>query len=184
VLIDETGVLMAPLVHRTLAPRGRTPTQRQRGRHRQKVSVIAALSLSPVRRQPGLYFRSFPDCYIRNTEVAAFVRQLLRHLRGRVIIVWDRGPMHRGPAIRRLLADHPRLTVESLPPYAPDLNPVEALWKHLKYDELANYFPSGVHGLAAMVHAELEVTGADTAKLLSFWNTSELGTSSNATIAA
>lgn len=26
-------------------------------------------------------------------------------------------------------------------PYAPDLNPVEHVWKHTKYDELANYIP-------------------------------------------
>jgi putative transposase len=47
--------------------------------------------------------------------------------------------MHKGPQIRQVLVNHPRLTVECLPPYAPELNPVECLWNHIKYGELANF---------------------------------------------
>src|SRR5581483_592828 len=43
VFVDESGLLMAPLVRRTWAPRGHRPVLRQRGRHREKVSLAAAL---------------------------------------------------------------------------------------------------------------------------------------------
>jgi putative transposase len=109
--------------------------------------VIAALSLSPVTRRPGLYFEAVSDRHFRAVNVAGFVRDLLRHLRGRVILVWDNGAMHKGEPIRRLLADYPRLSIESLPPYAPDLNPVEQLWNHLKYGGLANFVPRDLDDL-------------------------------------
>ena len=98
----------------------------------------------------------------------------MQHLRGQVIVVWDRGPIHRGPALRHLLERFPRLSVEYLPPYAPDLNPVEQLWKHLKYDELANLVPRSVLHLNCLVEATLEVAREDQQRLRSFYASSEL----------
>jgi putative transposase len=109
--------------------------------------VIAGLSLSPISRRPGLYFEAVPDRHFRAADVATFVRDLLRHLRGRVILVWDNGAVHKGKPIRQLLADYPRLSIEYLPPYAPDLNPVEQLWNHLKYGALANFVPHDLDDL-------------------------------------
>jgi transposase len=146
VLIDETGVLLNPLVRRTLAPCGDTPTLPVVSYHK-KVSVIAGLSLSPVSHQLGLYFQTVANGHINNVAAADFVRNLLRHLRGNVIVVWDNGPMHKGDPIRQLLADYPRLTLANLPPYAPELNPVEQLWNHMKYGQLANYAPQDLQQL-------------------------------------
>jgi transposase len=117
------------------------------GAHRKRTSVIAALSLSPVTHQPGLYFQSLVNDYYNNVATSAFVRDLLRHLRGPVILVWDNGNNHKGPPIQSLLADFPRLTIERLPPYAPDLNPVEQLWQHLKVGHLANYAAPNIQTL-------------------------------------
>ncbi|MBY0585641.1 transposase [bacterium] len=61
-----------------------------------------------------------------------FLGHLLRHLRGNVIVVWDRGSHHRAKVVRDLLAKHPRFTIDYLFPYAPELNPVEYLWSPLK----------------------------------------------------
>jgi putative transposase len=132
-------VLLSPLVRRSYAPRGQTPILSVKGGKHEKVSVIAGLSLSPRAHQLGLYFHSYPNWHINNEGAAYFLRDLLRHLRGQVIVVWDNGPMHKGPPIRQVLADYPRLTLEWLPPYAPELNPVECLWNHIKYSELANF---------------------------------------------
>lgn len=38
-------------------------------------------------------------------------------------------------------------TAEWLPPYAPELNPVEFAWNHTKYTDLANFIPDDVHHL-------------------------------------
>jgi transposase len=72
-----------------------------------------------------------------------------------VIVVWDGGPMHKGEPIRKLCADYPRLQLERLPPYAPDLNPVEYLWSHLKYGKMANFVPDDVFQLDTVLNANL-----------------------------
>ena len=87
VFLDQSGFLLNPLVRRTLAPKGQTPRLIIRGRHRQKVSVMAALSLSPRRARLGLLFRTIQDGYFQTEHIVAFLRDLLRHFRGRVIVV-------------------------------------------------------------------------------------------------
>jgi transposase len=161
VLADETGCLLAPLVRRSLAPRGQTPILLQPGGRRGRVSVAGALCLSPVRRRPRLFFQTFPKQTIDNDKAADFLHAMLRQVPGNVIVVWDGGPMHRGPAIRALLERFPRLTLETLPPYAPELNPVEFLWSHLKYTILANVVIDDVADLDAVVTDELTVLSAD-----------------------
>jgi DDE superfamily endonuclease len=174
-LIDESGLLMAPLVRRTWAPRGQTPDLHQSGAHRQKVSVAAALWLSPRRDHLGLYFRTLPNGYFDNWYVAAFLEALLRELAGRFVVVWDGGTMHKGGPIRQLtthFAD--RLSLEDLPPWAPMLNPVEPLWGWLKYDQLCNFAPHDALELDGRVVTELTAIRGDQAFLRNLYHASEL----------
>ena len=116
-MIDESGVLLSPLVKRTLAPRGHTPVLPIRVRHREKVSMIAALTLSPLRRKTRLFFALHKNASINHQRVAWFLGQLLGHLRRRrLIVIWDNGRMHRGPAIRSLLKRTHRLQIKPIPP--------------------------------------------------------------------
>ena len=132
------------------------------------------MTLSPRRGHLGLYFSTLVNDYFDQTAVAWFLRQLLRHLRGRVILVWDRGAMHRGPIIRQLLKDHPRLTVEPLPPYAPELNPVEKIWTYLKWNRLCNLAPRDAVHLDKLIFKELHAVRYNQKRLRSFWDGSEL----------
>lgn len=161
-------------MRRTLAPRGCTPVLKQRARQRDKVSVVGALSLSPVRGKLRLYYRTYSRQWINNEKSAAFLRHVLRHLRGPVIVIWDKGNMHKGEPIRRLLARCRRLHLEPLPSYAPDLNPVEPLWKHVKYDELANFAPHGVEDLDEVINETLETISHDSERLRTFFRSSDL----------
>jgi putative transposase len=174
VLIDESGMMMAPLVRRSLAPAGQTPILKQKASHRDRVSLVAALSISPVCQRLGLRFRTFQREYINNERAADFLRSLLHDLRGRVMVVWDRGNMHRGNPIRELLARFPRLELHWLPPYAPELNPVEHLWNHLKYGRFPNYAPPDTQVLNLRVRRRLQVICGKPDKLQSFLNASNL----------
>jgi len=169
-LIDESGFLMSPLVRRTLAPQGKTPILKTKAAHREKVSVTGALTISPRRHRLGLYWKTYPRDFVNATRAAAFLRELLRHLRGRVTVVWDGGPMHKGEPIRQVLRDFPRLTLKRLPPYAPELNPVEYLWTHLKYGQLPNYAPDTVHQLNETLRDRLAHTRNTSARLRSFFD--------------
>jgi transposase len=166
--------MLGPLVRRTLAPKGKTPQLIVSGQRRQKVSVIAGLTLSPRRQRFGLYFRTIPNGSFNGATVAAFVRQLLRHIRGRVILIWDRWSAHRGAAIQAVQADHPRLELVYLPAYAPELNPVEYLWSHLKWSELCNFVPKDADDLDKTIHPTLKKSSKKQRLLLGFWKGAEL----------
>lgn len=176
VFIDESGALLSPLVRRTLAPKGQTPRLLVRGRHREKVSIIGALTLSPRQGRHGLYFQTLPQGSFNGDRVAKFLRHLLRHQRGRVLVVWDNWNGHKGAEVRRVLADHPRLTLESLPPYAPELNPVEHLWSHLKWSALCNFAPDTAAELNAAILPKLTAAKSDQRMMSSFWHGTKLNT--------
>ena len=144
------------------------------GRHRDKVSTIAAVSVAPGRRRVGLYWRTDPEHYIDAAAVVAFLRELLRHLRGEVIVVWDGGSNHKGPLLRALLRRYPRLHLERLPGYAPDLNPVELIWSYLKYGLMANFVPRHVKHLDQVVRGHLAGLGKEPALIRSLWAGSKL----------
>jgi transposase len=165
---------MAPLLRRTLAPKGQTPIFKQPGKQRQKVSNIAALTISPKRQRLGMYFSTLKNDFFDQSAVAWFLRQLLHCVRGPVIVVWDRGPMHQGDDIRQVLADFPRLSLEQLPAYAPELNPVEQIWTFLKWSRLCNFSPEDVDALENKVFQELHAARFDQKRLHNFFEASDL----------
>ena len=112
---------------------------------RDKVSVISGISVSPRRQRLGLYYQLYFD-NIGQEEVCFFLRELLRHVRGPVIVLLDNSSTHQGQPLRQLLQQHPRLHIEHFPAYAPDLNPDEGLWSLAKR-ELANGCPLDVDQL-------------------------------------
>jgi transposase len=147
VLIDESGLFLNPLVRRTWALKGQTPVLEADGGHRKKVSVIGGVSVSPTTRRLGFYFATEPDGFYTAEKVVEYLRDLLKHLRGNVIVVWDRGPNHKGESIREFLTKNRRLRLEMLPAWAPDHNPAEAVWSWLKFGELANFAPHDLEQL-------------------------------------
>jgi transposase len=173
-LIDETGLFLNPLVRRTWSVIGQPPVLDADGGHREKVSVIGGVSVSPTRQRLGFYFATEPNGYYSADKVIAYLRDLLKHLRGKVIVVWDRGGNHKGPLIRKFLAKNRRLRLEMLPPWAPDHNPVEAVWSWLKYGELANFTPDGIDPLDDAIIERLVELKFDPELLRALWERSKL----------
>ncbi|MBI3768766.1 MAG: IS630 family transposase [Deltaproteobacteria bacterium] len=168
---DESGFLLVPSVLKTWAPRGCTPVLRHRTR-RDKISVISAVSVSPQRRRLGLYY-DFHSHNIRHQEVYAFLRQLLRHLRGHVVVLLDNAGIHTAAPLRRLCTRHARLHLEYFPAYAPELNPDEGVWAHTKR-ALANGRPDALTELVVDLLWSLEEVRADPALLRSCITQSDL----------
>lgn len=135
---------------------------------------MAALTVSPRRHRLGLYFATYPRSFVNQERAADFLRNLLKRLRGAVIVVWDGGPMHKGEAIRAVLRDLPRLSLERLPPYTPELNPVEYLWSHLKYGTLSNFMPDDLFHLDTVLKQRLCRARKSSARLRSFFKQSGL----------
>jgi transposase len=163
--------MLQPVVRRTWAPRGQTPVHRSWDRH-DRLSVICALTISPKRKRIGLYFSVHSD-NIRAKEAGRFVRRLRRQLGGRkLLLVWDRLNTHRSAA--PLLSRSGSISIEWLPPYAPDLNPVEAVWRHAKYADLANFIPDDITHLEAELAVSLMYQRRDRALLDGFFRHASL----------
>ena len=97
-----------------------------------KLSVIAGLTLW------NFYFR-IHEGSIRGPHAAEFLETLLRHIPGKLLVIWDGAAIHRSQPVKATLAvSQGRLWLERLPAYAPELNPVEYLWAHLKEHQIAN----------------------------------------------
>jgi len=156
VFLDESGFMLQPLVRATWAPAGAGAVIRSWDRH-ERLTLISALTVSPVLDRLGLYFRVQP-ANAKGPDVAEFLRALYRQLRRDFIVVLDRLSVHRWAA-RRLSERHgARFHFEWLPPYAPELNPVEYVWTRTKYVDLANFVPDDIVQLRLQMQASLEAT--------------------------
>jgi putative transposase len=162
VFVDESGFMIIPPVRRTWALVGQTPILRHFYR-RDRISVIGGLSISPQRHRLGLYFRMHPK-NISQEEVHDFLWYLLRHLRGHVIVVWDGASIHDPKSLTALRRRYPRLHLERLPAYAPQLNPVEAAWHAAKHP-LANGRPDDIYDLGRALLKSLRQARASQATL-------------------
>lgn len=175
VFVDESGLMMVPLLRRSWCPRGHPSNLFHRAKAREKVSIAGAIVLSPRRRRVRLLFQILIKAYFNNVQVADLLRSLARQLRGPIIVIWDSGTMHKGDPIREALRQlSPRVTLERLPPYAPMLNPVEHVWAWLKYDRLQNFAPEDAYHLGAVVEAELDAICWDDHFLRRLWQGSDL----------
>jgi putative transposase len=167
---------MAPLIRTSLAPAGHTPVLRHRAKHRQKVSVAAALIRAPgPQGHARLVYEIFPDRYVDNFLYAQFLRdRLLARVRGPVVLLQDGAALHGGEWTDELLEDVPRLEIHDLPPYAPDYNPVEGLWNWDKDKQLVNFQPQDLDQLVITTQYVMDQAAHDQRRLQSFFEASYL----------
>ena len=103
-----------------------------------------------------------------------FLHELLKHPRGRASVVWAGGGNHKGPLIRAFCARQSRLHLERLPAYAPELNPVEQVWSHLKYGRLPNFGPASLSHLDHTLRGERHAVSQTPSLLKALWHGSKL----------
>ncbi len=93
---------------------------------------------------------------IKGPQVIEFLQHLQRHIPGKMLILWDGAAIHRSLLVKNYLAStRRRIVVEPLPAYAPELNPVEYMWGHLKTHEIANLLVSQAWELSVEATAAL-----------------------------
>lgn len=124
--LDEAGVRSDQVLGRTWGLRGQTPEVPTSGR-RQSVSAISAVTAR------GAFWY---EIYTERLNAPRFVELLKHFMRGRktaVFLVLDGHPAHVAKVVaqyvQRLAG---RLELHFLPGYAPELNPDEFVWNHLK----------------------------------------------------
>jgi transposase len=132
VFVDESGFYLLPGVVKTYAPRAQTPVLEE-WQTRDHLSVMGGVT--PRGKVYTLVRPRSPN----GLNTIEFLLHLGRLGADRLLVVWDGSPIHRRAEVSAFVAEaRGAIVVERLPSYAPDLNPVEWLWRHLKEVELRN----------------------------------------------
>ncbi|MPY37959.1 IS630 family transposase [Streptomyces adustus] len=162
---DEAGFSMTPPTARTWSRRGHTPIIRVRGRSQRRISIAALTCYKPGERSRLIYRplvhpdhktggrRSFAWTDYRDLLTVAY-----RQLGKPIVLVWDNLNVHRDRRLRGFIDAQDWITVHYLPPYAPQLNPVEGVWSLLRRRCQANTaFTDPAHLMRALKRGLREV---------------------------
>jgi transposase len=132
VFVDESGFYLLPGVVKTYAPRARAPVLDE-WQTRDHLSVMGGVT------PRGKVYTLVRPTSLNGLHTIEFLLHLGRLAGDRLLVVWDGSPIHRRAEVSAFVAEaRGAIAVERLPSYAPDLNPVEWLWRHLKEVELRN----------------------------------------------
>lgn len=158
---DEAGQTLRPPKSRTWGRRGQTPQVAVSGKGSGRVSVAGLVCLRPARR-PRLIYRTLTHRgrkgerrSFAETDYAALLDAAHQQLDGPIVLIWDNLNTHRSAAMRELVAARDWLRVIRLPAYAPELNPVEHVWSHVKRG-LGNLIVRGIDQLVMVVKNRLK----------------------------
>jgi transposase len=109
--------------------------------------VIAAIGVSPKREHWNAWSVVYEEA-LTASHVQAFLSMLLRKIPGKLILLWDRGSIHRDGILHGFLIQHSRMEIYEFSAYTPDLNPAEPLWNILK-ERMRHFAPQTIDQLHA-----------------------------------
>jgi transposase len=169
VFVDESGFYLVPGVVKTYAPRGRTPILDE-WQTRDHLSVMGGVTTE------GHVYSLVRPTSLNGLHTIEFLVHLGRLGADRLLVVWDGSPIHRRAEVKAFLAEAGgAIHVEPLPPYAPDLNPVEWLWRQVKEVELRNLTCLDLDRLHLELHLALGRVRQKQAVVESFFEGAGLG---------
>jgi len=124
--LDEAGVRSDQVLGRTWGVRGQTPEVATSGR-RQSVSAISAVNAR------GEFWYELYTQRLNATGFFGLLTHFMRRRTSKVLLVLDGHPAHSAKAVAQYVQSlRGRLELHFLPGYAPELNPDEFVWNHLK----------------------------------------------------
>lgn len=106
-----------------------------------------------------------------------FLSHARKACRKNLLIVWDNAPSHKSETVKEFLAEqcpeNPEIWLENIPPYSPELNPIEQVWAYVKRT-LANQAFRDLFKLREAVYEVLEKLSKDKKMIESFFKHKEL----------
>lgn len=124
--LDEAGIRSDAPLQRTWGAKGQTPVVQTSGQ-RQAINAISAVNAR------GAFWYAVYTSRLNSTTFVQFLRDFLKTRRRPVLLVADKHPSHRAHCVSEYVQSlGGRLELHFLPGYAPDLNPDEFVWNHLR----------------------------------------------------
>lgn len=152
---------------RTWAPKGQTPVVQYSFNWKQ-LSVVAGITYW------RFYFRLFPGT-IKGPQIVEFLKALRAQIKRKLLIVWDGLGVHKSKLVREFVESlHGAIHIEFLPAYAPELNPTEYIWGHLKEHEMGNLCVKSFAELAPFACNRLRSMQRRSNLIGAFWQQAEL----------
>ena len=140
-------------------------------RHRfvwKRLSLAGALVYEPDGSDAHLVFQLRPGAY-NDESLIEFLSELNEVEQRPMLLIWDGLPSHRSRRMLDWVASQRNwLSIEPLPGYAPDLNPIERVWGNLKSAELANLCSDTISEVADIAEDGLDRIGSDAALCFAF----------------
>jgi transposase len=168
VFVDEAGFMLEPNVRRTHAPRGKTPTCRISDPHG-RISAAGAIIVNLRSKQVRLAYHLLADnTNFRGESIVKFLCMVNAGSPGPMTVFWDQIPIHAGKLIDQYLVDQRAVSLAPFPPYAPELNPADGIWRYVKHARLPNHAPPDLGTLRTTLKAELNRLRRREALLKSF----------------
>ena len=97
------------------------------GKRKGRTNVIGAWSVNNKLFATATYDRTVN----KDVFVTWIQEHLLKHLKKGMAVIMDNAPWHKGDDIKKLIESTGAKLIK-LPPYSPDLNPIEKAWANLK----------------------------------------------------
>lgn len=169
VFVDEAGFYLLPSAVKTYAPRAHTPVLRAK-LTRDHLSVMAGMTPA------GKVYTLARQESLNGSHSVEFLVHLMRVADERLLVIWDGSPIHRRSLVHDFVAEtHGQVRLETLPGYAPDLNPWdEGGWNHLKNVEMRNLVCKDLEELHEQFHLAVHRLRQKTWLIESFFNQARL----------
>ena len=162
--LDEAGVRSDQVLGRTWGLRGQTPQVPTSGR-RQSVSAISAVNAR------GAFWYEIYTARLNAQGFISLLGHFMRRRAGKVFLVLDGHPAHSAKVVAQYIQGFKgRLELHFLPGYAPELNPDEFVWNHLKRQGVSKTPLRRDESLRSRVHADLAAIKTRPALVRSFFH--------------
>src|SRR3989344_1471578 len=148
---DEAGSSLIPVLGRTWAPIGKTPTVKVTGK---RGGFCVSSAISPGGR---MLFRIEKNKVNAQAHIDFLSKIILHHPRRKIVIISDNAPAHKAKLVREFeISNKKRITIFHIPSYSPDLNPDEHVWAYLKAHKLVAHQAQNTDELKHLVKRKMQ----------------------------
>ena len=126
VYIDESGIDMSITKDRGWGKKGKPLRAKKSGKYYQRTNIIAGLNLNnPI---APMVFNGNCNTKLFESWVEQF---LIKELKAGQVVIMDNAAFHKSQKTKELI-ESVGCKIIFLPPYSPDLNPIEKFWANMK----------------------------------------------------
>ena len=166
--LDEAGFQSDPCLGRTYGLKGKTPVVKTSGQ-RQSLNVISAVNAR------GEFWAATYTGKLNAESFVVFLQNFMQGRAHKVFLVVDGHPAHKAKSVKRYMQSlEGRLELHFLPPYAPDLNPDEFVWGHMKTNGVSKKPLKQNESLQKRIEEDLRKIGKDRELVRSFFGASSV----------